>query len=266
MEAATGLDLWLLGLLLLALLLAANEVGFRLGRRRTAHLPADAGGHVGVLTTGMLGLLAFTLGLAISIADQRFEARRDLVVREANAIGTAWLRAGLLRDAAEAAALRRHLADYARIRLDYTTARPDRDRIAALNRATEAAQARIWTMAEAAARQDATPLTAALVAALNETFDAAQAQRYAHESRVPAHIQWLLLAGSLLAVGAVGYQLGFGPQRHGVLSTLLMAMWTGGMLLVADLNRPREGHILVDPKPLRWALESMDTAAGAGRR
>jgi hypothetical protein len=184
------------------------------------------------------------------------------VVVEANAIGTAWLRAGLVRGA-EGPELRRLLEEYARLRLDYMQAGPNAEREAALNRATAAAQAAIWAPAQAAALRDPTPVMAGVIASLNDTFDAALSQRYAFESRVPAHILWLLLGGSVLAVGAVGGQLGLGPQRHLVLSVLLMAMWTGGMLLIVDLNRPRQGQIRVDAAPMIWTLQGFGPPAAA---
>ncbi|MFC7473726.1 hypothetical protein ACFQS7_05140 [Dankookia sp. GCM10030260] len=243
-----------LGAFLLALLLLANEIGYRIGRWRAAVRAETVESNIGMLTTGMLGLLAFTLGLTISIAESRYEARRDMVVTEANAIGTAWLRAGLVRGG-EGPEIRRELEDYTRLRLDYTRAGPDLEAEAALNVATNAAQGRIWALAQAATLRDPTPVMVSVFASLNETFDAALAQRFAYESRAPAHIQWLLLAGSLLSVGAIGLQLGLGPQRYLVLSVLLMVMWTGGMLLIADLNRPRQGNIRVDPAPLVWTLQ-----------
>ena len=249
-----------LGAFLLALLLLANEVGYRIGRWRAVTRLEATESNLGMLTTGMLGLLAFTLGLTISIAESRYEARRDLVVTEANAIGTAWLRAGLVRGA-EGTEIRRELEEYTRLRLDYTRAGPDLDAEAALNAATNAAQGRIWALAQAATLRDPTPVMAGLVVALNETFDAALSQRFAFESRAPAHILWLLLAGAVLSVGAIGVQLGLGPQRHLVLSVLLMTMWTGGMLLIVDLNRPRQGNILVDPAPLVWTLQGFTGSA-----
>lgn len=249
-----------LGAFLLALLLLANELGFRIGRWRAIARAEAVESTMGMLTTGMLGLLAFTLGLTISIAESRYEARRDLVVAEANAIGTAWLRAGLVRGP-EGAEIRRELEDYARIRLDYTRAGPDAAAEAALNAGTSAAQARIWALGQAATLRDPSPVMAGLVAALNETFNAALAQRFAYESRAPSHIQWLLLVGSLLSVGAIGLQLGLGPQRHLVLSVLLMVMWTGGMLLIIDLNRPRQGNVRVDPAPLVWTLQGFTGSA-----
>lgn len=251
-----------LGALLLALLLLANEIGYRLGRWRASVAPESTDANLGMLTAGMLGLLAFTLGLTISIAEQRFEARRDQVLAEANTIGTAWLRAGLVRGP-EAAELRRELEDYARIRLDYTRAGLDPEREAALDAATGAAQTRIWQLMETVAQRDPNPLTAGLATALTDAFDAALGQRFAYESRVPPHIQWLLLAGFLLSVGAVGVQLGLGPHRHLMLSVLLMVMWTGGMLLIIDLNRPRQGQIRVDPAPLVWTLQGFGTATPA---
>src|SRR5579862_6637770 len=74
-----------------ALLSLACEAGFRFARRRARQRPDREG--VGTITASMMGLLSFTLGLTIGYAQDRAEARRGLVVQEANAIGTAWLRA-----------------------------------------------------------------------------------------------------------------------------------------------------------------------------
>ena len=80
------------GALLLAALLIAHEVGFWIGRRqaRSGAIPTEG---VGVLVGGMLGLLAFVLALTLSFASERFNDRRAGTLAEANAIGTAWLRA-----------------------------------------------------------------------------------------------------------------------------------------------------------------------------
>ena len=91
-------SLLLFGVLTLASLYATHEAGLRIGlwrgRQRPAHERDLAG--IGTITTGMLDLLAFTLGLTINIAQTRFEARRGLVVQEANAISSAWPRSKLI--------------------------------------------------------------------------------------------------------------------------------------------------------------------------
>src|SRR5208282_5686112 len=85
------------GLFVLVLLAVAFELGFQVGRRRFARRPPPANEAAGVSTliTGMLGLMAFTLALTISFAQDRFETRRHTTLAEANTIGTAWLRTGL---------------------------------------------------------------------------------------------------------------------------------------------------------------------------
>ena len=255
------LSLPVLAIVLMALLLGCCEIGFRLGRWRARHGAARGeGSNIGTVTAGMLGLLAFTLGLAISIAQGRFDARRTLVLSEANAIGTAWLRAGLT-EGPEGPEIRRLLADWTRARIEYTSIAPDGPAVAAVNARTNALQNAIWQRMEALARRQPNPVTTSLATALNEVFDMAMAQRFAYESRVPAEILWMLLAGSVLAISALGYQLGIGAHRFPLLSTLLIGMWVGGMLLIIDLSRPREGQIRADPAPLVWTLEGFGATA-----
>lgn len=260
-EWLSWLSLGPLSLFLLGMLLFCCELGFRIGRlvSRRQGRDAEVPG-IGTVTAGMLGLLAFTLGLSISIAQGRFDARRGLVVAEANAIGTAWLRAGLV-EGTEGQEVRRMLAEYTQVRLDYTAAGSDAAQVAALNAATNTLQTAIWREMTTLARRLPNPITASLAAALNEVFDMSLAQRFAYESRVPSEILWMLLAGSVLSIGAMGYQLGLGGHRFPLLSTLLIAMWVGGMVLITDLNRPREGHIRADTKPLVWTLQGFATPA-----
>src|SRR5690349_10338416 len=80
------------GLLLLAIQLLAHEAGFWIGKRHRARAESQFEG-VGVVVGGMLGLLGFVLALTLSFANDRFAERRTGSLAEANAIGTAWLRA-----------------------------------------------------------------------------------------------------------------------------------------------------------------------------
>jgi hypothetical protein len=107
-------------------------------------------------------LLAFALGLSISYAQNRFEARRDLVQVEANAIGTAWLRANLVDDA-EGIAIAGKIEDYARVRLAFTTAISEAN-VPALVAQTNALQADIWRDTQMIARRAPTPITAETLA------------------------------------------------------------------------------------------------------
>jgi hypothetical protein len=105
-----------LGAFALAVLAAqgvVQQAGYWLGRRRAGERSKDEVEAAGFVVGALLALLAFTMALTISFAQSRFEDRRAAALAEANAIGTAWLRAGAVggeHGAAIAAALRDYLA------------------------------------------------------------------------------------------------------------------------------------------------------------
>jgi hypothetical protein len=245
---------------LFVILSVACEVGFRLGRwhgRKVTKSDAENDA-VSTLTGGMLALLAFMLALTVSFAQSRFEARRDLVAVEANAIDTAWLRARLI-GGSEGEAMAGLITDYAKTRLAFTRA-DLKGPVYALVARSDEEKKQIWIIATDLARRFPTPITATLVTALNPMFDASVSQQFAFEGRVPHGIMTMLLTGSVLAIGAMGFQLGMVGQRQTVLSSLLLAMWVGGMVMTMDLNRPRLGSLRVDASPLVWTIDEMTSA------
>src|SRR5687768_8375623 len=92
-------------------LLAVSEAGYRLGR--TPYLANDEPrrSQIGGMQAAVLGMLGLLMGFTFSMGVERFDERRELVVTEANAIGTTWLRAGLL-PAAQAQPVRELLLQY----------------------------------------------------------------------------------------------------------------------------------------------------------
>jgi len=247
-----------LAMLIFLLLWLAGEIGFRIGawsEERRVHPEREVSG-IGTVTAGMFALLAFTLGLTISIAQSRYEARREMVVLEANTIGTAWLRAQAFA-AAEGAVIASRIEDYAKVRLAYVTT-PSVEGEPALIARTNALQQEIWQHLKPLAQREPTPVTASLIAALNAMFDASLSNRFAFDGRTPGHLPLMLLAGAILAIGALGFQIGLSGHRPLMLMALMLAMWTGGLLLIVDLNRPRIGMMRVNPAPLVWTIEGFD--------
>lgn len=236
----------------------AIEVGYRMGRWAvTKHLAqSDDTSRISTLTAAMLGLLAFTLSLSISFGQNRYEARRSLVVSEANAIGTAWLRAKLI-DGDESSTILANIEDYARARLAFTMAASEADALIQVAR-TNVLQNDIWLAVQAVAHRSPNPVTTALVNALNDMFDMAAAQRFAYQSGVPPELVLALFFAALLTIGALGYQFGVAGKRQEILSLLLLMMWSGGILLIVDLSKPRAGEIRVEAEPLVWAIQGFD--------
>jgi hypothetical protein len=110
-------------------------------------------------------------------------------------------------------------------------------------------------------QREPTPVTAALQAALNDMFDASLANRFAFDSRTPSHLPLMLLVGAVLAIGALGFQIGVSGPRPKLLLGLMLLMWTGGVVLIVDLNEPRVGLIHVDPAPLVWTVQGFGLPA-----
>ena len=126
-----------------ALMMAAAEAGYRLGRRFEAGMPQNIKSQISTVEASILGVLALLLGFTISMAVTRFESRKQLVLEEADAIGTSLLRAQLLPAPAgpEIASL---LRQYANIRVQYGNAGSDLDRLEELNRQTTRMQTELW--------------------------------------------------------------------------------------------------------------------------
>ena len=242
------------GLFVFALLALAVEVGFQIGRARSR---AATGlniqtADVSTLTTGMIGFVAFTLAVTIGIAQDRFEARRQATLDEAKTIGTAWLRTGLF--GASAKPIAGLIEEYARGQLAYLVATSPEAAAMALAR-TDTLQKAIWQGTLPLVPAMEPDLASTLVSSLNDMFDASLVQRHSMESGAPTEIMLMLLVGAMLAAGALGYQMGLAGRRQLVLTLLLLIMVSGGMLMIVDFNRPRDGFLIVDTAPLVWTIE-----------
>ena len=248
-----------LGVFALAVFVAlgvSHQLGFRIGLRRAGGSGKEENDTAGFVAGAILALLAFSMAMTLSFAQGRFEDRRSASLVEANAIGTAWLRAGVI-GGEHGAAIADQLRAYLALRRDYITAPGDRARIAEINAATSAAQDAIWArmIRIAESRQDA--IAGQMMVALNEVFDAATMQRQAHASRLPRELVGLLFLMTLLAIGVVGYQFGLRGRSHPVLTTLLLLTWTVSLSVIADLSSPRIGDLRTDSSVYDWTAQSM---------
>jgi hypothetical protein len=91
-----GLPLWALLIATIVIVTLSVEVGFRWGRRGRRPSALDGEAPAGAIASATLGLLALILAFTFGMAVSRFDARKQLVLDEANAIGTTYLRADLL--------------------------------------------------------------------------------------------------------------------------------------------------------------------------
>src|SRR5262249_49683634 len=144
------------GLLLLLVQLLAYEVGYRIGFRQKEGWQGRSEG-VAVVVGGILGLLAFVLALTLSFSSSRFNERRQGTLIEANAIGTAWLRAAAIGQP-RGDEIARLLEQYTQVRLDFVQTGNDPDRLAQLTQETNTLQSTIWGHAAAIIREHPGPV------------------------------------------------------------------------------------------------------------
>ena len=241
------------GLLLFLLQLGAHEIGYRLGRMLAARreAPADS---IGVIVGGMLALLAFVLALTLSFANNSFSERRAGTLAEANAIGTAWLRAQAIGQP-RGNEIARLLEEYTHLRIAFIRAEDNPAELDNLNRRTNALQTQMWGHASAIVRERQDPIVASLIAALNETFDMTAAARFAYGLRLPPQLSWLLVGMTLMSLGALGYQVGLRGNPSHSLAAVLTLMWTAVIVVILDLATPRIGALRTSAAVYEWTLQ-----------
>lgn len=244
-----------LGLVLFTAQMVAREVGFWFGRRAAAR-DAAAGEGVGTVVGAILALLAFVLAITLSYASTRFSERREGTLMEANAIGTAWLRAEAIGHP-RGAEIARLLRDYVRNSAAFVTTPPDPAPIAAIIARGGALQTEIWGHATALVRERPDPAVTSLLAALNETFDATTAQRFAFAIVFPAQLFWLLVVMAVVGMAGLGYQLGLRGNPLRILAATLTALWTLVMIDILDLGSARLGAFRTSPAVYQWTEQGM---------
>src|SRR5262245_32355770 len=182
--------------------LVIYEIGFRVGRWWQDRMPGEQEGPAGVLIGALLGLMAFMLAVVMGMAADRFDARRGLVLEEANAIGRAYLQAGYMPDP-QASELRELLREY----LPQRIASDDTAKLQAQIQRSMELQGQMWAITEQVARSGySADLMSSLGDSVSDLVSLNQSRVVAGVySRVPETILLLLLAGSALSLGMVGY-------------------------------------------------------------
>lgn len=223
-------------------LFCAIALGKRLGRK----LEESGGAGVGAIEASVFALLGLLVAFTFSGAAQRMADRRDLLIQEVNAIGTAWLRVDLL-DPADQPKLRAQFRHYVDQRILYERHVADLDARAAIAAKAGAMQQEIWRSSVAAARGGvAPPLAASYVAAVNDMFDAATSLVAAQKVHPPVAAYIFLGFLALTCACLVGVKLA-GSERGTLLHELVYALvMTAALYIIIDFEFPRIGTIRID--------------------
>jgi hypothetical protein len=228
-------------------LLIAADIGRRIGKQQATTLGHDAFEGLGTVDGAAFAMLTLLIAFSFSSAATRFELRRQLIVQETNAIGTAYLRLDLLPEPARSK-LRQQFGEYVDARLAvYENANRLAEPVKEMANVARL-QNEIWTSAVTAAQTSGSPQALMLVVpALNAMIDITTTRAVAHRAHTPTVILVLLLAISLICSALAGHALGPNRGRSVVHMFAFVAIVAIALFTVIDYEFPRAGLIRIDP-------------------
>ncbi|MFN0197217.1 MAG: hypothetical protein ACKVT0_10765 [Planctomycetaceae bacterium] len=252
------LPLWVQFAATLVLVLLVIEGGYRLAvyRKRESDEGIDA--PIGSVIGGTLGLLAFLLAFTFGMTASRFETRRDLLLDEVNAIGTCYLRAGMVPDP-ERVEIRRRLREYVHLRADVLKQPQNLPQVLARS---DVLQDELWSQALLVAKKDSSSeMHALFVSSLNEVIDLHTKRVVVAHYRIPTVIWLALYIVSIFSMAAVGYQFGRAGKRDIAISLFLALSFSIVIGMIADLDRIHEGNLQVSQQPMIELDRKLEAAA-----
>src|SRR5208283_4001990 len=230
----------------------AAQYGASLRRRRA--LKEEEREDFGVIQAATLTLLGLIIGFSFSMAIARYDLRKNYEEAEANAIGTEYVRAGLL-PAADAAMVRAQLTKYLDLRILFYRTRWQGE-LRQINADTAQLQTAMWSAVEAPALAQPTPVMALAIAGMNDVLNSQGYTQAAWWNRIPVAAWGLLVVTAICCNVLVGY----GARGAGISARLLMILpvvVSISFLLIADIDSPRGGLIHVAPQNLSSLYQSL---------
>jgi len=239
---------------LIAGVVAAHEIGFWLGSlTRSADEPLDR--QVGLVRASTAALVAFLIGFAFSGAASRFIDRQDIIVKEGNALGTAYLRADTIAEPHRGelkAAIKEYTAD--RVTL---LSRGGRDQIEPLLAKVSSLHERMW-MSAVNATQDNAPLMAIVLQPINEVIDLHSTHLAMARRHLPIPIMTMLLGAAAIGVAMIGFGNGRVGRRFSMLDAVYGVVLAAALWMTIDLDYPGIGIIRVSNVPVVETLAAMN--------
>jgi hypothetical protein len=207
-----------------------------------------------VILAATLTMLGLIIGFSFSMAISRYEQRKNYEEEEANAIGTEYVRADLL-PAADAARVRALLRNYLDDRILFYRTRNEQQ-LRQINANTAQVQSELWAAVKTPAAAQPTCVVALAISGMNDVLNSQGYTQASWCDRIP------LAAWGLLAVVAIccNLMVGYGarhPEAEGILMLILPTVVSISFLLISDIDSPRGGVVLVQPRNLLSLAQSL---------
>ena len=248
--------IWAVYLGTVVAVLVAAEIGFRLGIWLKRRDPAAKTPMTGAVVGGMLGLMAFLLAFSIGIVIGQHNGRKEMVVVEANAVGTAYLRAGFLGEP-DRGSSRDLLREYVEVRL---AAADDEALYESTMTRSEEIHGELWSIVEDNVKQGReSDIMALFVDSINEVIDVHSLRLTAVELRLPRLLGVVLYAATILSFLLVGVANSSDKERDQIALTIFALAFVAVLMIIVDLDRPQQGLLTVSQQAMSDLLRQMTT-------
>jgi hypothetical protein len=230
----------LIAVLIFIGLVVCLEIGFRIAVQRVKSIPNAFEGF-GAIEAAVFGIFGLLLSLSFFGAATRLDARRQLIVSEANAVATAYARVDLLPNA-EQPEVRRLFREYLDERIRISESSDETQALSEMSKGTQVQRA-IWSHGISATREGiaGAPL---LLTALNQMSEIASAKAIAVRTHLPRLVFFFLIAAGLLSALVAGFGMARG-HRNWVSVLAYAAIVTLTMYVMIDMEYPRAGLIRI---------------------
>lgn len=241
-ELLYGVNEWLIGLVTLLILIISVEIGYRIGLKVKIEMTQPMKAQISTIQTAILTIFTFLLGFTFAMALSRFDNRKQMVVKESNAIGTAVLRSQLLSENQREKMIVM-FKEYVKIEFNITSrANIPKQELMELNSNARKLQALMWDEAFTATENNPLSVPAGLFAtSINQLIDVKTERDIAISNHVPEIVLIGLLLFAALAIGILGYGNGLAATHARYPAFILCIVMSLSFILIIDLDRPNRG-------------------------
>ena len=251
------LSIWLVGIIVLIILLAALEFGYRVGLSRRElwkGIDTSSGQHILTSMFALLGLiLAFTYGAVV----ERFDANKRDIVLEASAIHAAFLHADMVMEP-QRAELRQALLDYARTRIGHKDTYRSQKQFEELIHKSLQAQSKLWPITKQIVEQKSHGGSFLLVYAVDQVISLHKIRLTAVLDRLPIMVMMMLLFVSAASLSVAGFNSGISGRLNRWRMTVFALVLAGVLFIIYDFDHPHIGFIRVDQNNISLIINEME--------
>jgi hypothetical protein len=222
--------------------------GLRINRRPDHEKDAP----LGTIVAATLGLAGFMIAFSFGITAQVFQTRRQLLLDEVNAIGTTYLRAGMIAEP-HGSEVRNLLREYVNARMDMANENLNKNpqKVQETISYCETLQDKMWAHAVEISRTNRSSVIDGLfINSLNQMIDLQTSRVTTGSYRLPKIIWYVLYIITIISMFMVGYHTGLSGKSNFKAGLLLILTFSFILYLMADLDRATEGYFRLNQKPM----------------